>query len=161
MALSKATREFFERLYHERFCSLREAHDEAHKKLEWTSNDNHAAKFTLYANELKQFLKAALNARVQAFIETFERIEEYPDERDLQDLAKDLALRAEYAINGLPLGFFKGPLCSLPLTLVEARLETLKRELQQLPSGAIANVQRLVAEGRLIASRTPKRRSRD
>jgi hypothetical protein len=156
--LSKPAREFFDRLYHERFCPIREAHDSACRELEWTSNENHIQKFNLYEYELKQFLKAALDARVQAFRETFERIEEYPDDSDLQDLAKDLALGAEYAINGFPVGFFKGPLCSLPLNLVEARLQTLKRELEQLPSGAIAPAQRLVAEGKLIASRTPKHR---
>jgi hypothetical protein len=154
--LSKAAREFFERLYHERFCALREAYDAECRRLEWTAN--HVEKFNLYEKELKQFLKALLQTRVQAFMETFQKIDQFPDDSDLQDLAKDLALRAGSAINGFPLDFFKGPICSIPLNLVNSRVRTLTAELRQLPTAAIAPAQRLVAEGRLIASQTPNRR---
>jgi hypothetical protein len=87
-------------------------------------------------------------------LKLLQRIHQFPDEADVEERAKDLALMADTAIDGFPVGFFRGPICSMPLNLVNRRLEILSAQLRQLPTAAIAPLQRFAAEGKLNTSQT-------
>lgn len=144
---------YFESLCGEKIHPIRQKHD---------SDANEAGKtvgapnrFSWHMHEQTRYAKEVMDARVQAFMETCERIKKYPDETDVREFYDELcAIGVRIAKNIPPI--YRSALSEVPAELLERCDEQSTNELRQYAGIALAPVYRLLHEGQLsIVSRAP------
>lgn len=145
--LNKTERDYFESLSWEKADPIRERHFAELAKI----SPERGVSLAPYTNAIKKFKKELADARVQAFIETFRRINRYPDDIDFREFAKELVTILDNKGHNLP-DHLRGPLSPFPLALVETVEEQLSNELRQIAGLALGPLHHFVNEGKLVAA---------
>src|SRR5437870_4764511 len=89
--LNDTERELFENLYFERSVPIREKYDAELKRIDFLDDIN---KHALYFKIIREYAREDIDARVSAFIGTYERVGKYPNEVDFETFADELIKKA-------------------------------------------------------------------
>lgn len=139
---------YFESLYAEKLIPIQDRYYAERNKI--NRSPNQAAKLSLHISARQQFEKEASTARVQAFIETCQRIGRYPSETDYQEFADELqslAQRSDEAISRI----YNDPLSSIRVQTEEEVLKRYNLELGQIVGMTLTPLRRFTDEGKLLS----------
>lgn len=152
MGLNDTEIELFGNLYLEKSVPIREKYEAELKRIDSLDDIN---KHPFYFNVIKEFAREDINARVAAYIETYERVSKYPDEADFEGFADELKKMAD-RFTDLLARRYSGPFSPLPegvtKDFVERLLEELSAHLGQIPGFAVVPLRRFMSEGKVAAS---------
>ena len=138
----------FESLFHEKLEPIRNRHDTERHKIDWTLNP--ANKLYLHIAEHKRFKREFIDARVQAYIATCQRVLKYPNNLDYQEFQIELVKLAQGATEDVS-RIYNDPLGPIQAQSLERILEVLTIELGQLVTLALAPLRRFISESEVSA----------
>lgn len=147
----RPTSDYFNSLWAEKLHPLRDRHEEEDNKITWSVEP--ANRFNRHYREQERFAKELIDSRIQAFMETCQYVNKYPNETEVREFYDELCTIATNLSKNLP-PYYKGPLSNVPLSLIEKCEEQLNRELLQYVGIALAPVHRLMNEGKLSAGQS-------
>ncbi len=138
----------FESLFHEKLEPIRTRHDIERRRIDWSSTP--ATKLHEHIAEHKRFKREFIDARVQAYMKTCQRVLKSPKNADYQEFQIALTDLAQGATEDIS-RVYKNPLGSIYPQSLERMLEVLNIELGQMVTWALAPLRRFISEGEVSA----------
>ena len=144
---------YFESLCSEKIHPIRQKHDSENNDVGRTVGAPN--RFSWHMHEQTRYAKEVIDARVQAFMETCQRITKYPEETDVKEFYDDLCAIGVRISKNIP-RIYRSAISEVPAELLERCDEQSTNELTQHAGIALAPVYRLMNEGQLSSvSPTP------
>ena len=138
----------FESLFQEKLESIRKRHDAERHNINWTPNP--ANRLYPHIAEHKRFKREFIDARVQAYIETCQRVLKHPNNLDHQEFQIELVQLAQGGTEDIS-RIYNDPLGPIQPQSLERILEVLNIELGQMVTWALAPLRRFISEGEVSA----------
>lgn len=144
---------YFESLCSEKIHPIRQKHDSENNDVGRTVGAPN--RFSWHMHEQTRYAKEVIDARVQAFMETCQRITKYPEETDVKEFYDDLCAIGIRISKNIP-RIYRSAISEVPAELLERCDAQSTNELTQHAGIALAPVYRLMNEGQLSSvSPTP------
>jgi hypothetical protein len=146
--LDKTEKAYFESLCWEKINPIREIHQSVIQKINPITNPGNSP--DPYTHEIRRFKKEIAEARIQAYIETYQKVGRYPDESEFEEFGKELLGIVDNKGDNLP-KHLKGALSPYPSQLVEQLEEQLSNQIRQDAGIALSALHHFINEGKLVA----------
>jgi TIR domain-containing protein/HEAT repeat protein len=146
--LDKTEKAYFDSLCWEKINPIREIHQSVIQKINPITNPGNSP--APYTHEIRRFKKEIAEARIKAYIETYQKVGRYPDESEFEEFGKELLGIVDNKGNNLPKQL-KGALSPYPPQLVERIEEQLSDEIRQDAGIALSALHHFINEGKLVA----------
>jgi hypothetical protein len=144
----KAELSLFESLFHEKLEPIQKRRDSERYKIDRTPSP--ANRLYLSIAEHKRFKREFIDARVQAYMETCQRVLKSPNNLDYQEFQIELAGLAQGATEDIS-RIYNDPLGPIQAQSLERILELLNMELGQMVTWALTPLRRFISEGEVSA----------
>lgn len=145
MPLTRDENQLFEALFLERRARIDERFQQELAAIDATGDLNrHGPLF----NTIETYAHEVLGCRVDAYMETFQRVGKYATQEDFDTFATELGQIAHRFLDHLKRRY-ASPFISVPREFVNALTEQLSRHLDNLPGLALRPLHRFINEGRI------------
>lgn len=148
MALNEKQNELFGILFGKRFAEIMKDISREYKEVDYASGVDKPA---LYAAITKKYAERLVTAKIDAYIETIEKLDIIPDSKDFLPLAKELQEMARKTTNTFK-HKMKAPLLRLNETWLETATEHLTNEIDQIVGHAVPRLKYFIDERSLLNS---------